>query len=190
MALSGPSVTSAVLWWGVLIAAPLDAAFLWILAGQIKTGTFRRLKWPIVWTTAAYFAVVWAVVVCGFFWEPVYHYLYPAWSRPLLPVAYGLGFGCAGWISWRLALYLRGSATVFFCVFVGLWGMAGHAGGVHRGLVEKPPMLHGASAAAVVLFSGFEFVFYGGVILTIAALLARAWQRLHPLDRGRAAGAS
>ncbi len=184
---SDARVTSAVLWRGILVAAPVDAVFLSILAWRIRAATFRRLKWLIVATMATFFAAVWAIVVCGFFWESVYHYLFPAWSRWLLPVAYGLGFGCAGWLSWRLALYLRGSAVVNFCILVGLWGMAGHAWGVHNGLVEKPPMLRGASAEAAVLFSGFEFVFYGGVILAVAALLGLVRER-HPRGRSRSAG--
>ncbi len=36
---------------------------------------------------------------------------------------------------------------------------------------EKPPMLLGAPPEAAVVFSAFEFVFYAGVILTIAKLL-------------------
>ncbi len=165
-------VTSESLWRGVLYALPIDAVFVGILACRIKAVTFRRLKWPIAGTMAAFFFAAWAIVVCYLVWDAVYHYLFPAWSRWLLPFVYGFAFGCAGLLSWWLALRLRGSPVVNFCILVGLWGMAGHAWGVYRGLLEKPPMLQGATPASAIVFSGFEFVFYGGVILVVATLLS------------------
>ncbi len=190
MLLPNAHVTSAVLWRGVLIAAPIDIAFVCLLVWRIKAATFRRLQWPIAGTMAVFFAALWAVVACYLFWNSIYHYFFPAWSRWLLPLAYGLGFGCAGLMSWWLALRLPGHAVVNFCVLVGLWGMAGHVWAVHRGLMEKPPMLRGATPEAAVVFSGFEFVFYGGVILTIAALLSRLRERLQSPGRSRVADAS
>lgn len=178
MLLSDIHVTSAVLWRSALIVAPVDVAFVSILAWWLGGAILRRLKWLIAGTTAAFFAVVWGVVACYLFWEPVYHYFFPAWSRWLLPLAYGLGFGCAGLLAWWLALRLRGNSVVNFCILVGLSGVAGHVWAVHRGLLEKPPMLQGASPVAAVLFSGFEFVFYGGLILTLAAVLGRVWEQL------------
>jgi hypothetical protein len=54
----------------------------------------------------------------------------------------------------------------------------------------KPPMLQGASPEAAVVFSGFEFVFYAGVILTAAALVSRLREKFQPPGGSRAAGAS
>ncbi len=180
-------ITSTVLWRGVLIAVPLDVFLVSILARNIKTASFRRLKWPIAGTTALFLAAVWAVIACWLFWEPVYHHFFPAWSRWFLPIAYGLGFGIASLVSWALALHLRGSGVVNFCILVGLWGMAGHMWAVHRGLMYKSPMLRGASPEAAVVFSGFEFVFYAGVIVVVAGIID--WLRRRTFRRSRAAGA-
>jgi len=190
MPLPDAHVTSALLWRGVLILAPVDVVLVSILAWRIEAAALRRLTWPIVGTTAVFFCAVWAILACYLFWEPVYHYFFPAWSRWLLPLAYGAGFALAGLLSCWLALRLGGNAVVNFCILVGLSGMAGHVWGVYRGLLEKPPILHGASPAAAVIFSGFEFVFYAGVILTIAALLNQARDRIWPDGRNRATGAS
>lgn len=189
MLLPEAHVTSTVLWRGVLIAAPVDVAFVGILAWRINTTTLRRLKWPIAATTAGFFAAVWAILGCYLYWESIYHYFFPAWSRWLLPFAYGLGFGVAGLLSWWLALRLPVRAVVNFCILVGLWGMTGHVWAVHRGLMDKPPMLRGASPAAAVVFSGFEFVFYAGLILTVATVLSRVRERFQSTGRARAAGA-
>ncbi len=166
-----PQVTSSLLWRGVLLAAPLDCVLVFFLARRIRAQVFRRLRWPITATMTLFFAALWGLVFCYLYWEPVYHYFFPAWSRWLLPFVYGAGFGCFGLLSWWLALHLRGNVVVNFCILVGVWGMVGHAWAIHRGLLEKPRMLRGASPEAVLFFSGFEFVFYACVILAIAALL-------------------
>jgi hypothetical protein len=190
MWLADVRVTTEVLWRGVLLAIPVDVALVSFLVSRIDAATYRRLKWPIAATTAVFFAVVWALLACYLFWEPVYHYFFPAWSRWLLPLAYGLGYGCAGLLSHSLALSVRGNCVVNFCVLVGLWGMAGHIWAVHRGLLEKPPLLQGASPVAAVIFSGFEFVFYAGVILTVAALPGYVRERLQSRGRDPATGPS
>jgi len=190
MLLPEAHITTALLWRSVLIAAPVDVAVVCLLAWRIRTAMFRRLKWTLTATMAVFFAAVWAVLCCYIFWESVYRYVFPPWSRWLLPLAYGVGFGGAGWLSWWLALRLRGNSVVNFCVLVGLWGMAGHVWAVHRGLMVKPPMLQGASPEAAVVFSGFEFVFYAGVILTAAALVSRLREKFQPPGGSRAAGAS
>jgi len=146
----------------------------------METEIFRRLKWQIAGTTATLFAAVWAVLACYFFWEPVYHHFFPAWSRWLLPLVYGLGFGWAGLLSWWLALRFRGSAVVNFCILMGLCGMAGHLWAVHPRLLEKPPMLQGAEPLPAVVVSGFEFVFYGGRILATAWLAGCIGERFGP----------
>ncbi len=187
LAQSDIHVTSAVLWRSVLIAAPIDIVFVSLLARRITAARLRQLKWLTVGTMAVFFATLWAVVVSSLFWESVYHYFFPAWSRWLLPLVYGLVFGAAGLVSWSLALRLRGNAVVTFCVLVGLSGMAGHVWAVHRGLMEKPPMLQGAAPEAAVVLSIFEFVFYAGVILTVADLLSLVWRQLQLLVRSRRA---
>ncbi len=57
-------ITSAVLWPGVLIAVPIDVAFVCILTWRIKDATFHRLKWPIAEKMAIFFSALWACVAC------------------------------------------------------------------------------------------------------------------------------
>lgn len=187
MQLPDMPVTSEVLWRGVLLAAPIDAALILTLALRIDAATFRRRKWLITGVTGLFFALLWGIVVCRLFWDPVYHYFFPAWSRLLLPLAYGLGFAVAGWLSCVVALRVGGNCVVSFCVLIGLWGMAGHVWAIHRGLLEKPPLLRGASPAAAVIFSGFEFMFYAGVILALSVLSERVGARLQRRRRRAAA---
>jgi hypothetical protein len=47
-------------------------------------------------------------------------------------------------------------------------------------------MLQGVSPLAAVIFSGFEFVFYGAFILTVATLLRQGWELLRPRGRNDA----
>jgi hypothetical protein len=178
--LTDAHVTSPVLWRGVLIAVPIDVAFVSVLAWRVKLARFRRLKWPLAATTAVFFAAIWGIVACGYFWQPVYHYFFPEWSRWVLPPLYGLLFGCASLVSWWLALRLHGNAVVSFCLAIGLSGMLGHIWAAYRGLLDKPPMLQGASPVAAVVFSGFEFMFYSCVILSLASL----WHWNKPASRG------
>jgi hypothetical protein len=180
-------VTSAMLWRSILIVAPVDVVFVSFLASWVRFASLRKAQWLVAGTTAGFVAAVWTLVVSYLFWDRVYHYFFPEWSRWLLPVVYGLGFGAAGFVSWWLALRLRGNAVVNFCALLGFWGAVGHVWAVHRGLMDKPPMLRGASPEAAVIFSWLEFVFYAGVILAIAQLLNRLWQ---PIARSRGAGAS
>ena len=182
-------ITSEVLWQGVLLVAPIDAALILTLGLWIDDATFRRRKWLIAGVTGLFFALLWGIVACYLFWDPVYRYFFPAWSRLLLPFAYGLGFGVAAWFSCGVALRVGGNCVVSFCVLTGLWGMAGHVWAIHRGLLEKPPLLRGASTAAAVIFSGFEFMFYAGVILALSALTEHVVARLQR-GRRRAAASS
>ncbi|MFN7996920.1 MAG: hypothetical protein U0Q18_25120 [Bryobacteraceae bacterium] len=167
-------VTSEALWRGILLAAPADAVLVSLLVRRIDAAAYRRLKWPITVVTTVFFAALWATLASYLFWGPVYRFLFPEWSRWVLPAAYGLGFGGTGYLSYCLAPRVWGNRVVNFCLLLGLWGMAGHVWAVRRGLLEKVPMLQGASAAAAVIFSGFEFVFYGAVILNLAALFVHA----------------
>jgi len=183
-------VTSALLWRSVFIVAPVDVVFVSFLASRFRFASLPKVQWLIAGTTAGFFAAVWAVVVSYLFWQPVYHYLFPAWSRWLLPFIYGLGFGAAGFMSWWLALRLRGNAVVNFCALLGLWGAVGHLWAVHRGLMKKPPMLRSASPEAAIVFSAFEFVFYGGLILVIAQFLNWLWQRWQAVGQSRGTGSS
>jgi hypothetical protein len=54
--------------------------------------------------------------------------------------------------------------------------MVTHVWAVHLGIVDKPPMLQGASPVAAVVFAVFEFTLYWCIILSVAWSLWRVWQ--------------
>ena len=53
----------------------------------------------------------------------------------------------------------------------GAMGTITHIWAVYRGILEKPPMLQGVSPLSATVFPFFEFVFYWGVILTVASTI-------------------
>ena len=84
-------VTSALLWRCILIVAPVVVVFVSFLSSWVRFASPRKVQWLIAGTTAGFFAALWAVVVSFVFWQPVYHYLFPEWSRWLLPLLVALG---------------------------------------------------------------------------------------------------
>jgi hypothetical protein len=168
-------VTSELLWRGTLIFALIDLGFVPLLAWRIKATTFRHLKWALVVTAAIFWSTLWAWVF-DHFWDSVYHYFFPDWARGFIPPFYGLLFAVLVLISWWSALRFWDSPVIGFCLFGGLWGMATHAWAVYRGIVDKPPLLQGASPVAAVVIAIFELMFYWCIILSAAWLLWRGWQ--------------
>lgn len=175
-------VTSEMLWQGTLILALVDAGFVPFLAWRVKPARLRHLKWVLVATTGVFWAALWTWVL-GSFWDSVYSYIFPDWTRRLIPVAYGLLFAAVGLVMWWLALRLPGNPVVSLCLLGGLWGMITHLWAVYLGIVDKPPMLQGVAPAAAVVVAVFEFMFYWCIILSIAVHLQRGWRWLSALLR-------
>lgn len=166
-------VTTEILWKGALIFALIDIIFIIALTRVIKPGKFRQMKWTLVATMLVFFTVLWGILASYIFWDSVYHYFFPEWSRWLIPLVYGLLFSVVGLLFWWIALRLPGKAVINFCLLGGLWGMITHLWAVYRGILVKPPMLQGASPVAAVVIAIFEFIFYWCITLSIASLLQR-----------------
>lgn len=175
------TVTSEMLWLGTLIFAVIDAVFVPILAWRIRAATFRQFKWTLVTATAIFWSAIWTWALVNF-WDSVYHYVFPAWARWLIPPVYGLLFAGVGLLFWWLAIRLRGNPVASFCLLGGLWGMMTHLWAVHLGIVDKPPVLQGVAPAAAVIVAVFEFMFYGCIILSMAALLHQGWRWLRSIS--------
>jgi hypothetical protein len=177
-------VTSEILWRGALIFALIDVVFVAVLAWLIKPARFRQIKWTLAVTMVIFFTTIWGILASYYFWGPVYHYFFPEWSRWFIPPIYGLLFSAVGFAFWWLALRLPGNAVISFCLLGGSWGMITHLWAVYRGIMEKPPMLQGASPVAAVVIAVFEFMFYWCIVLSIASLLQRGRQWLKGLRQG------
>jgi hypothetical protein len=178
-------VTSEMLWQGTLLFALIDLGFVPLLAWRIKRTRFRQLKWALVIATAIVWSMIWMWALNNF-WDSVYRHFFPDWTRPFLPLFFGLLYAVVALVFWWGALRFSGNPVVGFCLFGGLWGMATHVWAVYRGIVDKPPMLQGASPVAAVVIAVFEFMFYWCIILNIAWLLRRGWQWSKGLIQGQA----
>jgi hypothetical protein len=93
------------------------------------------------------------------------------WARWIIPPAYGLLFSSVGLLFWWLAFRLPANKVMNFCILGGLWGMTTHIWAIYRGILEKPPMLQGASSIAAIIIAIFEFIFYWSVCLAITSLI-------------------
>jgi len=162
-------VTTEVLWRGTLIFAVVDTLYVAVLTRQIKAETFRQIKWPLVITAGIFWFLLLLTLMSWLFWEPVYHYVFPAWARWFIPPVYGLLFAATGYLFWWLASRLPGNPIIYWCLLGGLWGMITHSWAIYRGILDKVPMLQGASPIATVVLPIFEFAFYYCVILSLAA---------------------
>ena len=166
-------VTTEILWKAALIFAPIDAVFVSILAWRIDDTAFRSCKRTLIATTTIFWFAMWLVMMSGLFWESVYHYVFPAWARWFIPPLYGLLFGGVAWLFWHLALRIPGRAVVNYCLLGGLWGALTHMWAISRGILDKPPMLQGASPVATVVFPIFEFILYWCITVSATFLLQR-----------------
>ena len=170
---TGLKVTTEVLWRAAVIFALMDTVFVIVMAKKIKPHIFRELKLSLVISSGIYWAAVWMLMV-SFFWAPVYKYVFPGWARWLIPPVYGLFFAGISLLFWWMSIRLPGHPTVNFCILGGIWGMITHMWGIHRGLLEKPPMLQGVSPVAASVMPIFEFIFYWCIILVLASTLRRS----------------
>jgi hypothetical protein len=172
MNLEGVKVTSEILWRTAILLAMIDVVLVLYLARFIPTPLFRQLKWRVITVTAIFWFLVWTAMVV-FFWQPVYHYVFPAWARWYIPPVYAMLFALIALLFWWLALQFSGKPVITFIILGGLWGMGTHIWAIYRGILDKPPLLQDSSPVAASIMPVFEFVLYWCIILGIAML----WQK-------------
>ncbi len=166
-------VTTQVLWKGALIFALIDVVFVSILRRRVRFEVFHEFKWTLVIITGVFWCLLLGILMSWMFWEPVYHSVFPNWARWLIPPVYGLLFAALGLFFWWVAIRFQRDPVIIWCLLGGLWGLVTHTWAVYRGILDKPPMLQGASPIATVIMPIFEFIFYYCVILSLTALLRR-----------------
>ena len=84
-----------------------------------------------------------------------------------------------GMILWESAQRFKFHPVIGYSLLGGLWGIGTHIWAVYRGVVEKPPMLQGASPVAAVVIAFFEYIFYWCVILSVAVLMQSGGKAFH-----------
>jgi hypothetical protein len=60
-----------------------------------------------------------------------------------------------------------------FCISGGIWGLLTHILAIQRGILEKPPMLQGASPIAALTLATVEFIFYWSICLGFTHLFVK-----------------
>lgn len=169
-------VTSVLLWQGAAFLALLDAVLLSLLAHRVAAATFRDLQRTVLTLTAIFWFCLWLGVASIVYWDRVYSYVFPAWSRWLLPAAQAVLTTGVAALAFALAQRLPGRAVVVYCLLGGVWGSVSHVWAVFRGIVDRVPMLRGASPVAAVAIAFFEFTLYFCVIVA-GSLLVRLLQQ-------------
>ncbi len=164
-------VTSEILWRGALLFALIDLVFVSILNKIVKPAELFIMKWKLAIVLALFFFFLFGFIVSFLFWDSVYSYVFPSWARWIIPPFYGLLFSIAGLFFWWIASRSPTSQVIIFCLLGGLWGVITHILAIHRGILDKPPMLIGASPVAALTIAAFEFIFYWCVCLTITRII-------------------
>jgi hypothetical protein len=170
-------ITTEMLLQGALIFALIDAVYVPVLAWRVGKELFRRVKWFLVIVAGITWFGIWGWAINNF-WETVYIHVFPAWGRDWIPPLFGLLMALVGLGVWALALRIRLHPVISYALFGGLLGVCTHIWAVYRGIVEKPPMLQGASPVAAVVIAFLEFMFYWCVILSLSAFMRWGWNAL------------
>jgi hypothetical protein len=169
----GFRITTAMLWQGALVLALADLALLLLITRLVDTAAFQKLAPLLPTATAMAWALLWLWAVT-FFWDTVYAFVFPSWSRWFLPGGQALLTGAIAWAAVRAAVRLPGRAVVWYCLLGGFWGVVTHTLAVSGGIVSEPPPLQGASPGAAVGIAFFEFTFYWCVIVLGSLTVVRA----------------
>jgi hypothetical protein len=163
-------LTSEIFWQGALFAALIDAVLVLLLLWRIKHTHFHELKWVLVGTAAICWGIFGMALLWGF-WDSYYRHFYRD-SMPWLGAIIAMLFGAIGFALWWLSLRLPGNPVATFCLLGGVEGLLEHLWGIYGlGVLEKVPFLQNAGELSVLVFSFFEYVFYWGIVLGMAALL-------------------
>jgi len=171
-------VTTEMLWRAALLFAGIDIVLITILTRLVKPPVLFNMKWKLIIVMAIFFCLLFGSIMSIVFWDSVYSYVFPSWMRWIIPPAYGILFSLAGLFYWWLAFKLPANPVINFCILGGTWGFLTHVLAIQRGILEKPPMLQGASSISALTIATFEFIFYWSICLEITFLIEYLWSRL------------
>jgi hypothetical protein len=174
IALNDLKVTSQILWRGALLFAVTDLVFVSVINKIVKPSDLFKMKWKLVIVLGLFFTCLFGFITSFLFWDSVYSYVFPSWARWIIPPLYGLLFSIVGLIFWWISTRRPKGQVIIFCLLGGLWGVITHILAIYRGILDKPPMLIGASPFAALTIAAFEFIFYWCICLTITRLIQYA----------------
>ena len=174
-----PPITTGVLWRGAAVLAVIAAVCIAVLPRLVPAHLFPRLRAAIPAAAFTVWAGIWFGVLT-FYWQPVYRHVFPASVRWFLPLIMGAGFAAAYALLFRLVVRVPRHPSQLFALLAGLLGPITHTWAVHRGIVERPPALRGASPVAAIVVSYPEFTIYACLTVLLAAALFRLFSATAP----------
>jgi len=166
-------VTDFDLYKGAFIFLLIDIVFITILVKRIRRDDFINMKGTLPVVMFVFFFLLFGIIASMIFWDSAYSYVFPGWSRWIVPPFYGLLFSLVGLLCRWAAIRIPLNPVLGFCIFGGLWGIVSHALAVQRGILDKPPMLQGCTPVAAMTIAAFEFVFYWCVCLVLTNMMVR-----------------
>jgi hypothetical protein len=175
-------VTTEILWKGAMFFALIDVILITILTRLVNPNDLFKMKWRLIIFMAIFFCILFGSLVSIIFWDSVYCYVFPDWIRWIIPPSYGLLFSLIGLFFWWFAFRLPTNPVLNFCILGGFWGLVTHILAIHRGILEKPPMLQGASSISALTIATFEFIFYWSICLGFTFLFEHFRSKLHKTD--------
>jgi hypothetical protein len=173
--------TSEILWRATLIAVMIDVPLLILIARQVSTELFSKLKWYLTEAAFVIYAALWGTFGSLLYWDAVYKAIFPAWFRWLLPLVYGLLFGVLALAFWWVSTLVARWRAIWFCLLGGLFSLVGHSIGIRRGLL-RVPLLADVSVASALVFGVFEFIFYWCAIIGLSLTIRWLSLRLKLMD--------
>lgn len=173
----GFQITTKLLLQGGLVFALADIFLLLLLSYKVKAIQFGKITPALPFTTAVIYGGIWVWAIANF-WESVYGFLFPPWSRWIVPAAQAVLTGVISYLAVRLALRVKFPPVLTYCALGGMWGILGHLSALASGIVSKPPLLQGAAPGAVIFIAFFEYIFYWSMILLVSFLGRGVWIRL------------
>ncbi len=173
-------LTSELMWHVTLTTALIDSPILILVARYVSSELFGKLKWYLAGTAVLLYAVIWGTVGSLYFWDTVYKAIFPAWSRWLLPVGFGLLYGALALVFWQTSILATKGQAVWFILLGGIISLVGHSIGVSRGLF-RVSLLADVSIASAFAFGVFEFIFYWCMIVGLSITLRWLGLRLRKM---------
>ncbi|MDT8305117.1 MAG: hypothetical protein RRC07_04220 [Anaerolineae bacterium] len=165
-------------WEAALIWGVVAAALLWLLARTVRRPALERVRWAVPVAAALFWGIFATVLVYGM-WASYYEYFYSTRLRLIIPLYAPLLYAVVGTFLWWAARRLPGNPAVTFCLLGGLESLAEHLIAIYAlDILERVPLLQGSDPLAVLAFAFPEYVVYWGIVLALAAILARFWTYL------------
>ncbi len=167
-------LTDELYWRATLVWGVVAAILLWLLARYLPRHRLERVRWAIPLAAALFWGIFSAVIVWSG-WESYYRFFYSSRLRIIIPLLAPLIYAGASLLLWWLACRLPGNPVVTFCLLGGLASLVEHGAAIYLlDILDRVPLLQGSGPLAVLAFAVPEYVVYWGVVLTLAALLARS----------------